>query len=613
MITIDENSLERIGGIMKDTELNSYILHYLKKDKTHTAIMLTGEWGTGKSYYIENKLVPFLKKNKATTVVVSLYGLNDISMISKSIYMALRMSILTGKPSESLTTGKIVAKNILKNITGFIGIQLGLSEEDLIELYKSVDLKDKLLIFEDVERSGINIINFLGYVNNLVERYEAKVLLVANENEILGKKEFALSRILYKKKNDEVKKQLSEDVKQYLRIKEKTISDTIQFNGDFELAINQIIKGFNNSKLDKIFQHNQELNKMVSEYVSDICCKNLRTLIFAIQKTIDILDKLNCDNYEDDFFECLMLGNICFSSRIKEAEFPIWDGNDYLSAKLGSNQMPLMRFAYDYMKWQKFDESSVHKVYKAYKDFRFFERDVEKKDPDVRVLSNYYVQTEENVLLALENIERKLNDPKQIGIHAYCNLAYNMISVGSKLGFDYKKSYDLMIKNAKGIEIGNDIDSDIYFANNRSIEDDENKQTYENFLKQLSEAISFQAKQNIFSYAPQDINDLYNNICKNTYYYIKDHRFLSKYNLDYIVDMLLKSTSKQLDDFRGILFAIYRNAGNGEFDERDIVFMKQLLEKMEEKKSGENPWDKIQLMQVDYLINNLRQFIDQIS
>lgn len=53
MITIDENSLERIGGIMKDTELNSYILHYLKKDKTHTAIMLTGEWGTGKSYYIK--------------------------------------------------------------------------------------------------------------------------------------------------------------------------------------------------------------------------------------------------------------------------------------------------------------------------------------------------------------------------------------------------------------------------------------------------------------------------------------------------------------------------------------------------------------------------------
>jgi hypothetical protein len=613
MITIDKIHLERIGGIMKDAELNSYILHYLKKDKTHTAVMLTGEWGSGKSYYIENELVPFLKKAKAAAVVVSLYGLNDISMISKSIYMELRMSILAGKQSESLTTGKIIAKNLLKNITGFVGIQLELSEGDLDKLYKSVDLKDKLLIFEDVERSSINIINLLGYVNSLVERDGVKVLLVANENEILGKTEFDLSRILDGKKNNVVKRQLLEDVKQYLRIKEKTISDTIQFNGDFEQAINQIIKGFNNSILDKIFQRNQKLNKIVSEYVNDICRKNLRTFIFAIQKTVDIIDKINCDNYDDDFFECLMLGNICFSSRIKETEFPKWDGDDYLSAKLGSNQMPLMRFAYDYIRWQNFDESSVRKVFKAYRDFRFFERDAENKDPDVKILSNYYVQTEESVLFALENIEKKLNNPNQIGIHAYCNLAYNMISVGSLLGFDYKKSYELMIKNAKGIKINNDIDSDIYFAYNRDIEDKKIKKIYEDFLKQLSEVISFQTKQNIFSYSPQDIEDLYNNICKNTYLYTKNHRFLSKYNLDNIVDMLLKSTSKQLDDFRGILFAIYRHAVKGEFDENDIDAMKQLLKKVEEKITGENSWDKIQFMQIDYLMQNLKQFIKQLS
>lgn len=62
--------------------LNNYILHYLLKDKTGTAIMLTGEWGSGKTYYIENKLVPFLKEHNATSVVVSLYGLDDISMIT---------------------------------------------------------------------------------------------------------------------------------------------------------------------------------------------------------------------------------------------------------------------------------------------------------------------------------------------------------------------------------------------------------------------------------------------------------------------------------------------------------------------------------------------------
>ena len=44
--------------MMTADELNGYIMHYLEEDKTHTAIMLTGEWGSGKTYYVENILVP---------------------------------------------------------------------------------------------------------------------------------------------------------------------------------------------------------------------------------------------------------------------------------------------------------------------------------------------------------------------------------------------------------------------------------------------------------------------------------------------------------------------------------------------------------------------------
>lgn len=305
---------------MTTKELNNYILHYLKKDKTQTAIMLTGEWGSGKTYYIEKDLVPFLKNNKATSVVVSLYGLGDISMISKSIYMELRMSTLGGKHSEIVTTGKVIAKNVLKNITGLAGINLGLDDKDLTELYESVNLKDKLLILEDVERSNISVTSLLGYVNGLVERDGVKVLLVANENEILRKTErkmeFDFSRISDNKKNDNTEKKIPEEVKLYLRIKEKTISDTIQFNGDFEQAVEQIIKGYDNYKLNMIFQRNQELYKTVSNTVRNICGKNLRTFIFAIQKTVDIIDKMDSNDYEDDFFECLMFGNICLSSNI---------------------------------------------------------------------------------------------------------------------------------------------------------------------------------------------------------------------------------------------------------------------------------------------------------
>ena len=49
---------------MNNAELNKYIKHYIECDKTHRAIMLTALWGTGKSFYIQNELVPFLSKEE---------------------------------------------------------------------------------------------------------------------------------------------------------------------------------------------------------------------------------------------------------------------------------------------------------------------------------------------------------------------------------------------------------------------------------------------------------------------------------------------------------------------------------------------------------------------
>ena len=593
--------------------LNDYILHYLKKDKTQTAIMLTGEWGSGKTYYVKNELVPFLQENNVTAVVVSLYGLSDISMISKSIYFELRMGKLAEKQSETMVTGKILAKNVLKNLTGMVGINLELTDEDLKKIYESVDLKDKLLIFEDVERGNIDITNFLGYVNELVERDGVKVLLVANENEILKKKEIKINFDVSKNKDTIETIGIPEDVKLYRRIKEKTISDTLQFRGNIYQAIKQIIREFNNAKLNMLFEQNDELYNNVRRKVITHCRNNLRTFIYAIQKTIDIMDKMGADEYEDEFLECLMLGIIDLSSEIKADKFPEWEGNEYLSTKLGSNEMPLTRFAYDYIRWQTFDMSSVHKAYESYKEFRFFEREVEYRDQDLRILGKYFEKTEAQVLSALKNIEKRLSVQDDIAIHAYSKLAYYMIYVGTVVGFDYKKSCELMIKNVQGIARKPNINADIFFPDVYSIEDEEVNQEYKRFINELIESISLESKQQLFSYDPQDIEDLYNSICKNAHGYIQGHRFLSKFDLDKIVEMLLKSTSKQLQDFRGILFAVYRDTGIKEFDEKDIEAMKQLLEKVRKKCDGENLRDKIQMLQIDWLKSNLNDFILQLS
>ena len=173
--------------MMTFAELNCYIKHYLEEDEKHTAIMLFRSWGSGKTYYVEKILTPFLQKEKKNgCIVISLYGLETLSDISKSIYMELRMKALD-KDSEVLATGKLIAKTIAKGAAGIFGIDMNMSEDDLQKMYSSVDLSKKLLVFEDVERSNIEITKLLGYVNNLVERDGVKVLLVANENEILNK------------------------------------------------------------------------------------------------------------------------------------------------------------------------------------------------------------------------------------------------------------------------------------------------------------------------------------------------------------------------------------------------------------------------------------------
>jgi len=151
---------------MNNNELNQYIKHYLEEDKTHSAIMLTGDWGTGKSYYVQNCLIPFLENEnngKHKCVVVSLYGLSSLYDLSKALYFGVRLKPIAANMSEAGSTGMFAAKTILKGVTSFFGVDLSKSEAEMQQLYESIDLTGRLIILEDLERSNIDIIELLGY------------------------------------------------------------------------------------------------------------------------------------------------------------------------------------------------------------------------------------------------------------------------------------------------------------------------------------------------------------------------------------------------------------------------------------------------------------------
>lgn len=256
---------------------------------------------------------------------------------------------------------------------------------------------------------------------------------------------------------------------------------------------------------------------------------------------------------------------------------------------------------------------AVNQAYKAYKIFRIFDEYAEYRDSDLRILSNFSVESEENVLNALKNIEQKLQQLDAIGIYVYGKLAYYMTYVGAVVDFDCKKSCDLMLKNAKEIGKKKRINTDVLLEYTFDIKDEKLKEKYNDFLRKLSEAIEYENNKTGFLYEPDELRDFYTDICRNKDYYISGHQFISKYDQSKIVDMLLKSSAAQLQDFRGVLFAVYRYADKNEYVVNDVDAMKELLELVRERKNGEHHWDKIQVMQINYLCINLEQFIEQMT
>ena len=591
---------------MTNSELNEYILHYLKEDRTKSAIMLTADWGTGKSYYIQNELIPFLGKEENgsySCVVVSLYGLKSVEEISKSLYLESRMKFLP-KGSEGFETGKFAVKTVVKGITSFLGVDLSKTEEELQDLYQSVDLSGKLIILEDIERSGINILEVLGYINNLVEQDEVKVLLVANEDEILKYHDSKPD------KNGRTYKIPDENTAIYLETKEKTVSDTISYFGDINTAISNLILSFNNEMLNK-FTVEDQINDIVTMMMLRENL-NLRTFLFACQKISDIYSKLGV--IDDETARTIFFSVLSLAMQIKSGYFPNWEGSDSISTKLGFGNFPLYRFCYDYIRWQEFDVNKVQEALEAHKKLKLYDPHGESiYDEDLRTVFDYYEHSEEEVLTALKSVESRLDNPEDIPIYCYNKLAYSLVACHTILEFDYDSCKSKMISNMQ--QHGKEIDSDLLFLNRFEFEDEIEKREFIDFSQTLRDAVGVSTHTAFdFSYKPEDIHSFYVYVTKNEAKVTAGHAFISKFKLDRLVDMIFVCNPNQLHDWRGVLWAVYRNSTKADFLETDRLFIEELINKLSSKLSeGKSGMDRIVLFQMDLLVKNLQKFIEQLS
>lgn len=314
---------------LDEEAISTEIMSYVKNRIYNYAVLIDGDWGTGKTYFIQKSLIPNLEKSGYMPIYISLYGINSTDTVSQKI----ALSLLTNKiPADKKSVAKQCLPAIgsfvlpigqtLLNVTGMSILEPLLKSpvEDIpwdTIFKKFSDSRTRIFIFDDLERCSLPINEILGYINSLVEHESEKVLIVANQqaigkmslrNDLEAKYQVVLNpqlQLTEKVRNPSHPYFTSQDnlvdqpiskftpvqLKQhtaelfsenvlYKEIKEKLVGQELYFHPTLEKALPHIIgESFLDEEVKEVLT--QSLNKIVNVFQQENCF-NLRSFQAAL-------------------------------------------------------------------------------------------------------------------------------------------------------------------------------------------------------------------------------------------------------------------------------------------------------------------------------------------
>jgi hypothetical protein len=259
--------------------MNNHIIKYLDYYTSLDispgyAVMLRGKWGSGKTWFIKEYIS---SKRKKEFLYVSLYGVTSYTEIEYAFFQQLH-PILASKGMK--LAGKILKGLIKTTIKVDLdgdgkedgNVSSGIPDINLPDYMKNVD--SKIIVFDDLERCSIAIPNIMGYINQFVENYGLKVIILANEIEIL--------------KLDE-SENIKDNAKSYLTIKEKLIGKSFDITTDFDAAINDFIEQTKNTKSKKLLKDKKHLLKDIFTIAGYNNLRHLRQSILDFERFYEFL------------------------------------------------------------------------------------------------------------------------------------------------------------------------------------------------------------------------------------------------------------------------------------------------------------------------------------
>ena len=395
-------------------DLVESILDYVRSDYTDYAIMINGEWGSGKTYFWNNRIRKkiesmHLNGKKYTTIYMSLYGISNLEEISKKIFIEttqlMDKNLRKYMDVNNQSTIPEYAKTGL-DMANFFGVTQNGDKIDYADFFAT---DDKVLCFDDLERANVDVIDILGYINNFVEHDHIKTIIICNEKELSTKlkssnlemKTFIATYLLDKQgelnKPDKpmVEKiqnkieRVFDKANDYERIKEKLIGETFEYAPKFDYIINGILMRYeNDSDLIRFLRENTRL--IISTFERS-GTRNLRILKHSLNDFKKIYEMVN-KNYPNTSYrviQTMLIFTIAVSFEIKAGKitkdkFININDNEEYKAILVSSRV-LMDNRQFYIK--EFDSNYYYNFKSDYRFFKFIEYYVRTRIFDMKLFT----------------------------------------------------------------------------------------------------------------------------------------------------------------------------------------------------------------------------------
>jgi len=491
---------------MSDLEIVDFIQNYIDKSSYNYAVLIDGSWGSGKTFLLENTIIPSIKKNQELNkrkgkkvIYISLYGITTKDELTRQIWI------------ETVAFSKVLKSKSFKIASSIGKVALGgaLSSQGVslpgfyIDKDMFMSLEKCILIFDDLERCSMDVNVILGYINNFVEHDGIKVIIVANEKEIAttrlsSNKEFKYlvalnhdidfteskennqlltSDFTNKQKTDLNTKinlnELSTKVKllfgqddSYKQIKEKLIGVTIHYKPNIDVIIDKIVQ--NNIDSEAIRSIIIRNKYFIIEKLDFYMHQNIRTIMFCIDK-FNILSKCIIDEFSfkdsekvlNDIFRYIVTISIKYKTG---KSLPKWEDNSEIEQVSVSGEslsfydgIKGFKFVDDFISETKFNKVRVLDVIRRH--LVILKNDVKDPNDPLFMLSNNWFSMEEDSdvvnLLACVNIALT-EEPNKYNISSYSNIIYLNITLNrvGVVSTDISKILQRMKDNIKLFHVG---------------------------------------------------------------------------------------------------------------------------------------------------------------